>query len=268
MHQVGGFQRASGFVSLRRLAVFLGGIRSDAVHRLEAALYPHRVAGDGGVRTLEKLLDQALVAPSLAAEQQAGQPQRSFWASVKASVKHVFVKPTRRFEAVVVNRHPGWNLGQDFERSFAHRQVDGVKIAPRDGHLRPCGFGGFACGSGDFGHGTGWPCQRLCRGEQADISIVKEFVGVFRKVKRGKGNVPPLVDGTQQLEQFPLGSTQGAKGAPNDEDARALGRLSLVLSHRWEALPLPFQIHPPMSLCGRFSNSRGTRPFEKGRHLR
>ena len=108
----------------------------------------------------------------------------------------------------------------------------------------------------------------MCRGEDAYVSTVKEFVGVLGKVKGGKGNVPTLVDGSQQLEQFPFSSAQGAKGAPNDEDARAPDRLSLVLSHRWEALPLPFQIHPPMLLCGRFSDSRGTRPFEKGRHLR
>ena len=67
--------------------------------------------------------------------------------------------------------------------------------------------------SGDFGHRTGWPCQRLCRGEQADVSTVKEFVGVLGKVKGGKGNVPTLVDGSQQLEQFPFSATQGPKGA-------------------------------------------------------
>ena len=88
------------------------------------------------------------------------------------------------------------------------------------------------------------------------------------EVKGGEAHVPSLVDGSQQLEQLPFGPAQGGKRATDDEHTRALGRFTLVVSHRWEPLPLPFQIHPPMLAEEPFSNSRGTRPFEKGRHLR
>ena len=120
VHEVRCFQWTPCVVPDGRFTVFLGRVGFQTVHRFQSTLNPHRVARDRSTGSIEKHVHERTVSATLDGEQQTGQPQRTLWFPVEATMKHVLVQPTGWFEAVVVHRKMSGNQRENLKRASAH----------------------------------------------------------------------------------------------------------------------------------------------------
>ena len=126
------------FIPSRWVTVGSRGVGWEAVSAFEKDLTPRRVAKHRALRATKQGANEALVSASLPCKHQVGEPERSLGLTVGVAMKHVFVEPSRRFKAVVIDGKVCRNQWEDLKRASAHRQVNHIEVVPWNVQRRPC----------------------------------------------------------------------------------------------------------------------------------